>query len=228
MASTTAPVAQPESLTPARIIAAAAVLFAERGYAGVSMRDIAAAVDRNVSTVHHHVGHKDDLYLAVFEEMHKREWDALESAVRRHLGDDVLADGTRAVAGFLDVLDDYLDFLVDEPTFAPLWLRRNLDARSELDDMWRRYALPQFALILDRLQEATDLGTIRPLNPELILRTVAWMTHCYLAGGLPDFGGNADPRDSTRIDWFRRYLRRLMALALTGADDADALVEARR
>ncbi len=50
--------------TRAAILAAARELFAAQGYAGTSVRSIAAAAGVDASLVHHYFGAKDDLFLA--------------------------------------------------------------------------------------------------------------------------------------------------------------------
>jgi AcrR family transcriptional regulator len=54
--------------TRARVLDAAAALFAERGYAGTKMRDIAARAGANLASGHYHWGSKKALYLAVFRQ----------------------------------------------------------------------------------------------------------------------------------------------------------------
>src|SRR5258705_9452409 len=49
----------------AALIKAAARLFAERGPAGVSLRDVATEADVNIGLIHRHIGGKDDLLAAV-------------------------------------------------------------------------------------------------------------------------------------------------------------------
>jgi AcrR family transcriptional regulator len=51
--------------TGARVIRAAGTLFAERGFHGTTMRDIAERAGANVASGHYHFGSKRDLYLAV-------------------------------------------------------------------------------------------------------------------------------------------------------------------
>lgn len=50
--------------TRAAILEAARALFAERGYAGTSMRAIGAAAGVDPALVHHYFGRKDDLFMA--------------------------------------------------------------------------------------------------------------------------------------------------------------------
>jgi AcrR family transcriptional regulator len=53
----------------ARMIAAAARMFAERSFDGVSVREIAQAADVNVSAVSYHFGGKRGLYIAALEQL---------------------------------------------------------------------------------------------------------------------------------------------------------------
>lgn len=51
------------------ILDAAERLFAERGFAATSMRDLAAAAGTSKALVHHHFGNKDELYQAVISQV---------------------------------------------------------------------------------------------------------------------------------------------------------------
>jgi AcrR family transcriptional regulator len=51
--------------TKARLITAASELFAERGFHGTTVRDIAERAGVNLASGHYHYGSKKDLYLAV-------------------------------------------------------------------------------------------------------------------------------------------------------------------
>lgn len=54
--------------TQQSILLKAVALFARHGFAGVSMRDVAGAVEVSVSTVYHHFPSKEDLYISAFKE----------------------------------------------------------------------------------------------------------------------------------------------------------------
>ncbi|WP_433136429.1 TetR/AcrR family transcriptional regulator [Actinomadura nitritigenes] len=51
--------------TPRRIRSAAVDLFAERGFHGTGIRDIAARADATLSSLYHHFGSKDDLLVDI-------------------------------------------------------------------------------------------------------------------------------------------------------------------
>ncbi len=56
---------EPRRETPARLLEAAAELFAERGFQRATIREIALRADANVAAGHYHFGSKSDLYLEV-------------------------------------------------------------------------------------------------------------------------------------------------------------------
>src|SRR3954464_14154124 len=80
-------VRDPEA-TRAAVLDAAERLFAARGFAGTSIRDISAASGISHPLIHHHFGSKDDLYSAVkrrFVEGYARRFPRAARAVNRPL-----------------------------------------------------------------------------------------------------------------------------------------------
>jgi len=55
-----------EDLTRERILDRAEVLFAQKGYRAVSVREITSAAECNLAAVNYHFGNKENLYLEVF------------------------------------------------------------------------------------------------------------------------------------------------------------------
>lgn len=112
---------------PSRLLAAAAGLFATRGYAGTTIRDVIARAGTNLNAVNYHFGGKEGLYGAVMQ----RLAGEAEAAHPRH------ARGAARDAAEL------LAWTVED-TLA--WL---LDPASPLPDIYARELLdpsPGFAL----------------------------------------------------------------------------------
>jgi AcrR family transcriptional regulator len=82
--------------TRAQILQAARQLFAERGYAGASIRAIAAQAEVDPALVHHYFGTKDRLFTAVVQPPVD-----VEEFFPRILAGDVDGLGERIVQGFL-------------------------------------------------------------------------------------------------------------------------------
>ena len=66
-ATSTAPRRRKGELTAERILDAAEALFAERGYAGATLRDVATAVGVRTPSLYNHFPNKESLYAAVLE-----------------------------------------------------------------------------------------------------------------------------------------------------------------
>ena len=58
--------------TRARILDAAAPVFAEHGFAGASTRTLAAAAGVNIATLAYHFGDKEGLYAAVVDRIYEQ------------------------------------------------------------------------------------------------------------------------------------------------------------
>jgi AcrR family transcriptional regulator len=70
------------SLSRATVIDTACELFAERGYQGTSMKDIAEALGVRASSLYNHVTSKQDILFAIMDKAMDRAIDAQESALR--------------------------------------------------------------------------------------------------------------------------------------------------
>jgi AcrR family transcriptional regulator len=79
-----------------RIIAAAAMLFRARGYAAVSLRDIAAAAGLTTGSVYHHFASKDDAVREVLGLAHELVLRSVHAAVADLPADASPADKLRA------------------------------------------------------------------------------------------------------------------------------------
>ncbi|MGE0668283.1 MAG: TetR/AcrR family transcriptional regulator [Sphingomonadales bacterium] len=64
-----------------RIVSRAAPLFADRGFAGVSVRDIAEAVGIKAASLYNHYPDKESLYVAVLEQVFSRRAALVEEAL---------------------------------------------------------------------------------------------------------------------------------------------------
>lgn len=120
--------------TRARILDAAERVFAERGFEGASLRDIASEAGVQVALVNHHGGHKEELFALIVE----RRADRL-SALRL----DALEN--RKAAGALDTAAVMRCFLGPYAEMAqsgePQWLAyARLVAMVSAEPRWRAIA----------------------------------------------------------------------------------------
>ena len=139
--------------TRSLLVAEARKLFAERGYAGASIDDIAERVSVTIGAVYHHFRDKRELFRAVYDDVQHDLGRRIRSEMRSHVTSashewDVIA-GAHA---FLDSCSD--------PAIQRIVL---LEARSVLPfDASREISHFGLDLIRGGLQRAIDQGIIEP------------------------------------------------------------------
>lgn len=152
--------------TRARLLEAAVGLFAERGFHGTSVRDIALRADVNVASANYHFGSKEDLYLEVlrsqFASIRARLWER-----RAKIPVEELAGLRREdLVGLLrSRITAMLELFVGSPPsrHARLMLRELLDPSAALPvavDEFMRPEIEQSKAILSRLEPDIDDATL--------------------------------------------------------------------
>ena len=74
-----------EDLTKERILDTAEILFAQKGYQAVSVREITSAAECNLAAVNYHFGNKENLYLEVFRSRWVPRAQCLQEGFRKYL-----------------------------------------------------------------------------------------------------------------------------------------------
>lgn len=142
--------------TKARIIEAAAKLFAERGYAETTSKDICERADINLAAVNYHFGSRDGLYQAVLDE------------VKRHMFDmEALQRLTRSNMSPQEKLTHFIDRLV-ETVFARnswqvrIWAREMVSPTGFI--LWDdpANAITKFGMIASMFSEMTGIPAESP------------------------------------------------------------------
>jgi AcrR family transcriptional regulator len=141
-----------------RILAAAAAAFAEKGFDGAGVDEIARRAGVNKAMLYDHVGDKAALYGTVL-------LDAVERAhagVRRLL--EEVADPRRQIAGIQGV---FLSLFREAPEIPRLLLREIADGGVRLPDE----ALARMASVMEMtrrvVEEGHRCGALRAVNPIL-------------------------------------------------------------
>ncbi|MCK2213853.1 TetR/AcrR family transcriptional regulator [Actinomadura sp. ATCC 31491] len=185
----------------ALIVKVATQLFAALGYDGTSTRQIAEAAGLNIATVNYHVGGKRELYLTVMERAHQAERAALEQALAR------LADA-EPVPAIHRLVDDYLDFCVDNPEIPALWMHRWLSDAGDITELERQYVKPLIAAVGAALRPARAAGVIDPdVDLDYTIWSAIWSIHGFAKGGvLDDEGRRRGTGDRAALRRFRAHL----------------------
>lgn len=109
--------------TTARILDEAEALFAQHGFAGTSLRDIATAVGIQQPGLYRHFAGKEELYRAVFERALRPLFDLMDGVLAQ-------PDLTAVPA---DLTDRMIDLLALHPNIARLLVRAATSPATETD-----------------------------------------------------------------------------------------------
>lgn len=183
------------------ILDAAEDIFAEKGFAGTSMSEVAAHSGVTKSLIHHHFGSKEQLWGEVKMRRFRLDYEPLQREMLLQGGDPIeLLDRS---------IDAYFTFLKNSPRFVKLisWVivEGTFDHYPE-EELMR--------LGSERLVAAQKAGFIRPdLDPMQII--VIFLNLClHWFESCPHFRKYLDAVDADAMD--REYLRHVKAIFFKG------------
>jgi AcrR family transcriptional regulator len=182
-----------------QILKAGERLFAERGYDGVSMRDIVAETAlRNQASLYHHFRNKQALYEAVL----KRDLEQILALMPERHGNT-----TAEIDANVDRLIDYLSA---HPHLAQLMQRAALDGSPTLQRLLNGLVRPLYTggrRALSGLDGIWQDDEVPHLAAALYLMTFGYFANAPL---LQNVVGK-DPLGPRAVDRQRRFLKRAIA-----------------
>ena len=153
------------SSTKARILAAAEEVFATKGFAGASTREIAGKANVNISSLHYHWESKETLYFAVFENIYDRILDL----VRRAIPADVHQPASQSVVD--EAVGGIFDFFAAHPNVPKLLVRRLLENEESHVDIEREILVPAWQVFAGWTQ-AFSGRKLKDVDSQLFMLTV--------------------------------------------------------
>lgn len=168
----------------AEILAVAMRAFAERGFDGASLQDIADRVGIRKASLLYHFESKDLLRLAVLEQLLLRWNDVLPRLLM------VAAGGGPRIGS---VMDELVQFFSADPNRARLLLREILDRPDDMRRLIGKHVAPWVKVVADYIREGQARGEMHAtVDPEAYVQQVINMvvsgvaTASSLAGALID------------------------------------------
>jgi TetR/AcrR family transcriptional regulator len=161
--------------TRAALLAMAISEFADKGFAGARVDEIANRAGVNKQLLYHHFGNKDDLYRAALETVYS---EIREKEKTLHLSDLTPLEAMRTLVGYS------FDYLVDHPEFIKLVSDENAQgaphaAKSEeLAEMhW-----PLVELLRETLRRGAAEGVLRDdMDPINVYISIAGISYFYFS-----------------------------------------------
>jgi AcrR family transcriptional regulator len=150
-----------------KILGTAIVLFAKKGYSGLSMRQLAQAVDMSVAAIYHHFPDKNALYLEAVrfafsdkEQVFTQVWESDCSAEEK-------------LGGFIRSL---IDMMLQDRDFHRLMQREILEADPERMQLLAQGIFKrQFCFLM---QLATELAPEQ--DAHLVATSIIGLAKCYI------------------------------------------------
>jgi TetR/AcrR family transcriptional regulator len=194
--------------TRARILKASFGLFVEKGFAAVSMREIAAASGVTKSLIHHHFGGKEALWEAVKEMAFSRYYQEQkeELASTEKPGPELLLNG----------VIKYFEFLRDNPRVARLFAWTHLEGDTSCSEMDGQLV----GLGAERVRQAQEAGLLRAdVNPThvvtmFVILCTEWFQSRDHHSDWPGMGNDAEFLD----DFLKVYMEGLLPRPATNTN----------
>jgi AcrR family transcriptional regulator len=146
------------------ILDAAAALFLEYGYEGLSMRQIAERIGYSATTIYRYYEDKDELLFAIVREGFQRFGRQLARA----------AQSSQDPRERLDALGHaYIEFGIKNPVFYRMMFMQRSDFLFESRAERKEPMIDSFGVLRQAVEEAMQAGVLRQGDPETT-GTVIW------------------------------------------------------
>ena len=146
------------------ILDAAAALFLEHGYEGLSMRQVAERIGYSATTIYRYYEDKDDLLLAIVHEGFLRFGQQLSKAAQSG------ADPRERLAALGHA---YIEFGLKNPVYYQLMFMKRHDMMFESRTEEKAQMIDSFGVLQQAVEEAMRAGIIRRGDAETTA-TVIW------------------------------------------------------
>jgi AcrR family transcriptional regulator len=187
------------------IRAVAARFFADHGYHGTRLHEVAEEVGIQKASIFHYFASKEELYRAVLEEGHGQ----IEAIIRRALS---------AESGWLErarrLLDAYVDLVAGQPEQTKILLRQSLGDAPEGCDV-RPDSDRLLALVTTFVAEGQRAGAFAPMDGlTFVLGVVGMVAFFFTSAPVVAPRWSLDLSHEGRIEHVRRHVAAVVERAL--------------
>lgn len=154
-----------------RILEAAMQLFAARGFAATTVRDIATAAGLNLAMIHYYFGNKEGLYRAILEEK--------VATVQRVLAEAASSEGTSR-ARLERYVRAYAHFLCTHPHFARILQQEILNGGKIVQEVFRPQIARNYRMFRGIVEDGVRTGEFRAIDVEMTPISVIGMIAFFI------------------------------------------------
>jgi TetR/AcrR family transcriptional regulator len=191
--------------TAERILDAAEIVFAERGFAGAAIRDIAARVELNPASLYNHFPGKQDLYEAVLDR-------GLQPIVELLRG---IAEESGVDGWDFDAIDSVVDHLAAQPALARILQYEALAGGENITRLAGRWLAPIYAQGVSALKKNPGSESWDPSELPLLIEAFHNIILGYFATApLREKILGEDPLSERALERQKHFLRNVAARLL--------------
>lgn len=168
------------------LLRTAITIFAELGYEGTTMRNIARKADMNIATLLYHFPNKEELYFEVFKVKSSEEFDLIKKW-HDSITEKILLDKDMLRQALLDAAGILMERIMEDPTM----FRLNIYHRIQLSTQTIMNSVnspdPIFGLFEDILEQAVKLKTLKVSDNEIrrFTEETSWLSTGFFLMYLP-------------------------------------------
>ena len=193
----------PEART--KILTVAEPLFAEHGFDGVGIRQIAAAAGVNGAMIHYYFGNKEQLYIAIIENA---------ASTVRGLIAEAIASATSLEERLMLFVKAYSGYIFGHPHLARILLREMMAGGQHVMKILPKYATANYGMLREAMTEGKQRGELRDIDIDLApLSLIGMIIVFQLARPLLALGAGIIEFDERFID---RLTKHTLDLFLNG------------
>jgi len=191
--------------TRARVLLAAAEVFARDGFEGASLRGIAERANIDIATLKYHVGDKAALFAEVYQDGYQQFQQALGPLLIRV---PLVRDTAELEQEIQTLLERGYDYLDDNQVFIRLWLFRLLEGPREIreaEETMRSNVITMMEAAIELLHQR---GLVRDVDVRMLVLMIVTALPTLLLGlrARPGWLGDSEPR-ARFIRFFSDLLR---------------------
>jgi AcrR family transcriptional regulator len=173
------------------IVQAACKLFSEKGFRGVTTRELAASVGVTEPVLYEHFKTKRDLYSAIIE---TKAQEGVEVVTRIR---DKFADLPDDYAFFVNLADSIVDWYTRDPAFVRLLLFSNLEG-DELKDLFNERGRECMEIVASYISRRIADGAMHAVDACVAARAFFGMVAHYALTAII-FGFSPIPRPTKEV-----------------------------
>ena len=177
--------------TTRQILAAAADVFSENGFAGARVDAIAARAQVNKATIYYHIGDKRALYAEVLHNVYSNLADRISIEIKDFLSpEEKLRTFIQHFAGMLD----------QHPHLPSIMMREIASGGRNFPDIVVQDLTRFFFIVRDILKQGMNEGVFKPVTPFVVHMMILGSTVFYKASGSVRTQHSAMPETLSQMD----------------------------